>query len=148
MEIRTATKDDIPAMAELLHQLFAIEIDFTPDYITQARGLELLLRQESARVFVVEIDSKVVAMCTVQIVVSTAMGLQVGLVEDVVIDIEHRGQGIGSALMNIVEQWAAQKRLGRLQLLADKDNAPALCFYRQQGWTHTNLHGWMKHLFF
>ena len=44
MNIRTATKEDIPAMAELLHQLFAIEADFTPDYDTQVKGLELLLQ--------------------------------------------------------------------------------------------------------
>ncbi len=146
MEIRNATKDDIPAMAELLHELFAIEIDFTPDYAKQARGLELLIESDSATLFVAEDHGQVVGMCTVQVVVSTAMGRIVGLVEDVVIDVEHRGKGIGSALMRTVEQWALQEKLGRLQLLADKDNGPALCFYRQQGWKCSNLMGWIKQL--
>ena len=146
MNIRTATKEDIPALAELLHQLFAVEVDFTPDYDKQTRGLELLIDRPSARIFVAEIDGQVVGMCTVQVLVSTAMGQQVGAVEDVIIDVEHRGKSIGSALMRTVEAWAATKGLGRLQLRADKDNGPALCFYRQQGWKHTNLIGWMKFL--
>jgi len=146
MEIRTATKDDIPAMAELLHQLFAIESDFTPDYQKQTRGLELLIERPSAIIFVAEINGEVMGMCTIQRIISTAMGMEVGAVEDLIIDVDHRGTGIGSALMRAAERWAAQKKLGRLQLRADKDNGPALCFYRQQGWKHTNLIGWMKHL--
>lgn len=146
MDIRTATTDDIPAMAELLHQLFAIESDFTPDYQKQARGLELLIERPSAIIFVAEINGEVVGMCTIQIIISTAMGMEVGAMEDLIIDVDHRGTGIGSALMRNAERWAAQKKLGRLQLRADKDNGPALCFYRQQGWTRTNLIGCMKHL--
>ena len=131
-------------MAELLHQLFAIEADFTPDYDTQVKGLELLLHRPSAGIFVADLDGQVVGMCTVQVLVSTAMGQEVGAVEDVIIDVGHRGKSIGSALMRTVEAWAEEKRLGRLQLGADKNNGPALCFYRQQGWKHTNLIGWMK----
>jgi len=146
MDIRTATDDDIPAMAELLHQLFAIESDFTPDYATQEHGLRLLVERPSTRVFVADAGGEVIGMCTVQIIVSTAMGKEVGAVEDVVVDVAHRGKGIGSALMCHVERWAIEAGLGRLQLLADRDNGPALCFYRQQGWKQSNLIGWMKPL--
>lgn len=146
LEIRTAAPDDLPAMAELLHQLFAIESDFTPDHPKQIRGLGLLIERPSAIIFVAEVDGEVVGMCTIQTIISTAMGMEVGAVEDVIVDVDHRGRGIGSALMRTAEQWAISKGLGRLQLRADKNNGSALCFYRQQGWKHTNLIGWMKHL--
>lgn len=133
-------------MAELLHQLFAIEIDFTPEYAKQAAGLAQLIDRPSAKIFVAEMDDEVVGMCTVQTLVSTALGQEVGAVEDVIIDVAHRGKGIGSALMHAVENWALLRGFGRLQLRADKDNAPALCFYRQQGWKRTNLIEWTKHL--
>jgi GNAT superfamily N-acetyltransferase len=133
-------------MAELLHQLFAIEADFTPDYSKQEKALALLIDRPAARIFVADLNGEVVGMCSVQVVVSTAMGKEVGAVEDVVIDVGHRGRGIGSALMRAVEHWALSRRLGRLQLGADRDNGSALCFYRQQGWKQTNLVGWMKHL--
>ncbi len=133
-------------MAELLHELFAIETDFAPHYATQAQGLALLLDRDKAEIFVAEVDGKVVGMCTVQIIVSTAKGREVGTVEDVVVDIEHRGKGIGSALLRNLEEWAFVRGLARLQLQSDRDNHPALGFYRRQGWRPTNLVGWMKHL--
>ncbi len=146
MKIRTATPADIPEMAELLHELFAIEQDFTPDFPTQARGLTLLLKKDYSVIFVAEVEEKVVGMCTAQILVSTAKGAEVAFVEDVVVDIEHRGKGIGAALLRKLEDWAVDRGLKRLQLQADRDNGPVLCFYRRQGWQHTNLAGWMKHL--
>ena len=146
MKIRTATKDDIPVMAELLHELFAIEVDFTPAFAAQAEGLRLLIERESTEIFIAEIDEQVVGMCSVQIHISTAKGREVGVVEDVVIDVDYRGQGIGASLLRRLEEWSVQRGLTRLQLLADKDNYPALGFYRRQGWHPTNLASWMKHL--
>lgn len=146
MKIAVATKRDIPAMAELLHELFAIEADFTPDFAVQSRGLELLLGKGNAEVFVAKVKGRVVGMCTVQVLVSTAKGCEVGTVEDVVVDINHRGKGIGAALLRTLEEWAQERGLARLQLQADRDNHPALGFYRRQGWQHTSLIGWMKPL--
>lgn len=146
MKIRTATKDDIPAMAELLHELFAIEADFSPNFSVQSQGLELLIEQENAKIFVASIDGQVIGMCTLQIIISTAMGKEVAAVEDVVVDVDHRGKRIGAALLRNAEEWADQRGLGRLQLMADRDNSPALGFYRRQGWGQTNLVVWMKQL--
>lgn len=146
MYIRPATKDDIPIMAELLRQLFVIESDFTADIALQSRGLDLLLDKQSAVIFVAEHQKEVVGMCTVQTLVSTAKGCEVGQVEDVVVDISHRGMGIGSTLLHTVEAWAKKCGLARLQLQADRYNHSALGFYRCQGWHSTNLKGWMKHL--
>ncbi|QBG47741.1 GNAT family N-acetyltransferase [Verrucomicrobia bacterium S94] len=146
MKIRTATEDDIPVMAELLHELFAIEVDFTPDFAVQSEGLRLLLNRPDAEIFLAEIDGKVVGMCSIQIHVSTAKGREVGVVEDVVIDLDYRNRGIGAALLRRLEEWSVQHGLARLQLLADRDNNPALGFYRRQGWRSTNLISWMKQL--
>lgn len=146
MKIRTATKADIPAMAELLHELFAIEADFSPNYEVQSRGLELLIEQENTAIFVACFNGQVVGMCTLQVIISTAMGKKVAAVEDVVVDVDHRGKGIGAALLRNAEEWADQVGLGRLQLMADRDNSPALGFYRRQGWNPTNLIVWMKQL--
>lgn len=147
MILRTATTADIPAMATLLGSLFSIEADFTPDTAKQVKGLELLLASPTARIFVAENEGKVIGMCTVQLLVSTAAGEKIGSVEDVVVDPAFRGQGVGNALLQTLEQWAESQGLARLQLQADKDNAPALHFYAKQGWTTTRLVGlWKKKL--
>ena len=138
--IRTAKFADIEALILLLTQLFEIETDFQINPEKQRAGLELLLNSDNTKIFVAEnADSQVVAMCSVQILISTAEGTKVGLVEDLIVSATYRGQGIGKQLLRHLEQWAQQQGLTRLQLLADKHNQPALDFYHKQHWQTTQL---------
>ena len=137
--IRNANTQDIAAMCNLLEKLFAIEQDFEPDAEKQQRGLTLLLGSTRARVFVAEREKRVVGMLTVQLLISTAEGGTVGLVEDVVVDEACRGRGIGKALLQHLEAWAQQTGISRLQLLADRNNRSALEFYEKLDWFPTGL---------
>jgi GNAT superfamily N-acetyltransferase len=139
IKIRSATQADIEEMSQLLSQLFSIEADFLPDEKKQHQGLQLLLDSLGARAVVAEEQGKIIGMATVQILVSTAEGGHVGLVEDVVVDQEQRGRGIGAALLDQLKVWAEDNGLVRLQLAADRDNSAALGFYADRGWKQTNL---------
>jgi GNAT superfamily N-acetyltransferase len=138
-EIRPALETDLPEMVELLQQLFAIEADFQGDPAAQERGLRLMLNSPAGRIWVAEEHGRVIGLCTLQVLISTAEGGPVGLVEDVVVADSHRGRGIGSRLLEQLEAWADRNGLTRLQLLADRNNQPALDFYRRQGWAETRL---------
>jgi len=138
--IREARAADIPALSRLLEALFSIEADFRPDGTRQQRGLELLLQQsETACVLVAEGGGQVVGMCTAQVLISTAEGGPVAVVEDVVVDAACRGQGVGAQLLDALESWARRSGVSRLQLLADRNNEPALKFYARQQWQPTQL---------
>lgn len=143
LNIRPAVWADLDAMVSLLQTLFAIEEDFSPDPDRQRQGLSYLLDGcgKHRFVLVAEIAERVIAMATVQILISTAQGGAVGLVEDVVVRKECRGRGVGRQLMNTLTAWAAERGLTRLQLLADRGNQPALDFYRKIGWQTTGLIG-------
>lgn len=144
--IRPAEMRDVEAMVELLGALFSIEADFTFDPDRQRRGLALLIRNDADRVLVAECEGRVIGMCSVQTLISTAEGGRVGLVEDMVVAPELRGKGIGQRLLGEIERWAADSGLTRLQLLADRTNEPALAFYDRQGWQRTALVGLRKML--
>jgi GNAT superfamily N-acetyltransferase len=137
--IRTARASDLDGMILLLTQLFALERDFDVDPKRQRAGLELLLASESAQVFVAAIEDRVVAMATLQRVISTAEGGVVAWVEDVVVDAAYRGRGIGKTLLGYLQDWCAASNISRLQLVADRDNHAALDFYRREGWLEMNL---------
>lgn len=138
--LRPARPEDLDALVRLLAQLFALEQDFTPDEARQRRGLAMLLeRPGSAAVLVAEKDGRVAGMVTAQLVVSTAEGALSALVEDMVVDEAERGGGLGRLLLHGIEAWAARLGATRLQLLADRDNAPALAFYARLGWSPTRL---------
>ena len=141
ISIRQATRLDVAQMVLLLQQLFNIERDFIPNPEAQHRGLELLLESPRARLFLAEQAGRIVGMLTVQIVISTAEGGLVGWVEDVVVHEAHRGQGVGEALLDHLQQWSVRKGLSRLQLLADRSNVRALDFYQRNGWALTDLLG-------
>lgn len=145
VKIRAAREADIEELAELLGQLFAVEADFAFDPAKQRAGLRLLLDRPSAHVAVAAAESvtggRVVGMCSVQTLISTAEGGPVGLVEDLVVDEAWRNRGIGGRLLRAVERWSERRGLRRLQLLADRDNAVALTFYPKRGWNPTRLVG-------
>lgn len=143
--IRPARPEDVPALVRLLSQLFTIEADFAPDRERQRKGLELLLADEArARVLVAERSGALVGMVAAQLVVSTAEGALSALVEDMVVDAPARGDGVGAWLLSEIEAWATARGATRLQLLADKENAPALRFYAREGWRPTQLVCWRR----
>ncbi len=142
--VRPAVKADMEAMVVLLEQLFAIEKDFTPDALCQRKGLALLLAGQTSVILVAQVEEKVVGMASMQCLISTAQGGPAGLVEDVVVDGEWRGQGLGRRLLQALEDHARSVGLTRLQLLADRQNQPALDFYEKQAWTLTQLTGLRK----
>ena len=139
--IRTAKPSDIPQLVELLKELFTIEADFDFDQEKQERGLNLLLNSDKDCILVAELlsDNKVLGMCTVQTLISTAEGGAVGLLEDLVVATDFRHQGIGAKLLAEAVCWAECQGLKRLQLLADKNNQSALNFYQKQGWQSTQM---------
>jgi ribosomal protein S18 acetylase RimI-like enzyme len=139
--IRGAELSDADELIALLRVLFTLEEDFSFNEAVQRRGIELLLSRQGPerQVFVAEISGRVAGMCSIQTLISTAEGGLVGQVEDVVVRDGCRGNGMGNALMDAVDGWAREKRLKRLQLLAERDNTHALNFYQSRGWEITNL---------
>ena len=115
-----------------------LEADFDPQ--KQTAGLSLLLNSEKTCVWVAELgDNKILGLCSVQTLISTAEGGRVGLLEDLVVAADFRNQGIASKLIAEAVAWAESQDLKRLQLLADKNNGLALDFYQKQGWQTTQL---------
>ena len=78
-------------------------------------------------------------MCGLQILRSTAEGGPLGLLENLSVDADFRHQGMATKLLAEAFVWTEQRGLTRLQLLADKNNAPSLYFYDQQRWQSTQL---------
>lgn len=134
MTIDPATEADLPALADLLRELFAIESDFAPDRGRQLAGLRLILDDPGiGRLFVLRVGGEVAGMANALFTVSTAEGCRVLLLEDVIVGRAHRGNGLGRKLVEHVCEWAKSQGMPRVTLLADRNNAPALAFYERLG---------------
>jgi GNAT superfamily N-acetyltransferase len=130
----TATEADIPQLVELLSLLFSQEAEFMPNAAKQTRALKLIIGDADAgRIYVARGGDRILGTVCVLETVSTAEGGRAGLLEDMVVHPDVRGQGIGKALLDhAIEQSRAQGML-RLTLLTDSDNAVARGLYAQAG---------------
>ena len=139
--IRDAALQDIDNLVRLLKQLFSIEKDFNFDAEKHRKGLMLMLEGcgKHRAVKVAVSGGAIVGMCTVQTRISTANGCLAAVLEDLVVNTDHRGLGIGKTLLAEIREWAVKRDIRHLQLLADKDNTPALDFYQHLKWQPTNL---------
>jgi GNAT superfamily N-acetyltransferase len=140
IEINFAAAADLPVLADLLAELFTLESDFKPERDQQLRGLRAILDDPAiGRLFVLRDGGKVAGMANALITISTAEGSRVLLLEDVIVRREHRGSGLGRQLVEHVLQWARGQGMTRVTLLADRDNQPALDFYRTLGFENSNM---------
>jgi len=138
--IDDATPQDIPALCDLLDLLFAQEADFTPDRAKQERGLRLILDDVRVGAILVARDgAQVVGMVNLLFTVSTAEGARAMMLEDMIVRPDHRGQGVGLALIEAAIARAAATGCARITLLTDEDNTQAQWFYGRAGFRRSAM---------
>lgn len=138
--IEPATVEDLPQLADLLHDLFTLESDFRPDQEKQLRGLRLILEQPNrGRIFVLRSVDKIIGMVNLLITISTAEGGFVLILEDLIIRQEHRSQGFGAQLLDYALDFARQKDFLRVTLLTDRMDEPSKHFFHQHGFHESEM---------
>lgn len=140
MQIRLANAADIPALCQLLAQLFAQEHEFIVDPQKQARGLAAIIEQPACgQILLAEQDGRVLGMVSLLYSQSTALGAPVAWLEDMVVDAGCRTGGIGSALLTAARELAISQGCRRITLLTDADNQAAQRFYARQGFSASSM---------
>ena len=137
---RTATLEDIPSLCHLLNQLFSQEAEFTPDSTNQTKALKTIIDDSTiGEIYVASKEGEIVGMVNLLYTVSTALGGRVAILEDMVIDENHRGEDIGSSLLEYVLTISKEKGIQRLTLLTDGDNIAAHRFYEGMGFEKSSM---------
>jgi GNAT superfamily N-acetyltransferase len=138
--VEQATIEDLPQLTDLLFDLFTIEADFKPDRAKQMRGLQLLLEQPNrGRILVLRQNGVILGMINLLFTISTAEGGFVILLEDVIVQREQRGRGIGDQLLKHAVDYAKQKNFLRITLLTDRLNDDSQRFFTRHGFTKSTM---------
>ena len=138
--VEPATIEDLPALTELVMNLFTLSGDFSPDRAVQERGLQLILEQPNrGRILVVRNHDQIFGMVNLLFTLSTACGGFVILMEDVVIHPDHRGQGYGTMLVDYVAEFAKKKHFKRITLLTDRISAESQAFFTKRGFDYSKM---------
>lgn len=143
-QIAPATPADVPALVTLLGELFTQEEEFAPDPAAQERGLRAILAEPAlGQIFVARAaetaPGPVLGMANLLFTVSTALGGRVALLDDFVVSASARGQGIGSALLEWLFEFARDAGIGRINLQTDLSNHAAQRLYARHGFARSNM---------
>jgi|Wag4MinimDraft_12_1082652.scaffolds.fasta_scaffold00209_13 ribosomal protein S18 acetylase RimI-like enzyme len=145
IRLRTAFESDIHQMLPILKQLFEME-NVAFDSKKQQIGLSMIIKEKSSEAFVAENSERIIGMCTLQTIVSTATGGLSGYIEDFCVDNTYRGQGIGSKILEFAENWSKENNIPNIFLLTNSSNKKTLEFYEKNHWKKTNYLAFTKSL--
>ncbi len=138
--VSVATVTDIPALIPLLNYLFSQEAEFKPDVNKQTAGLQAIIAQPDVGAILVARDKeKLVGMVILLFTISTAQGGVVAILEDMVVDTNYQGAGIGSLLITQAIKFSHSKGVSRITLLTDANNHPAIHFYEKHGFVKSPM---------
>lgn len=140
LKFRKAKITDIEQLTPLLHQLFSQEREFIPNENLQKEALTKIINDKNiGEIYICENKDKILAMVNILYTISTALGGEAAILEDMIVDIEHRNQNIGSKLIKYVIKKLEQRKITRITLLTDSDNFNAHNFYENLNFRKSNM---------
>lgn len=134
--MRPAVPDDVPAILGLVHELAVYERE--PDAVeaTEADFLRVLFPEDGAPIafaHVAVVDDKIVGMAIWYVTFSTWLGHGGIWLEDLFVSPDHRGSGLGKALLATLAAVCTQRGYGRLEWWVLRWNKPSIGFYDSIG---------------
>ena len=134
--IRFARASDVPELVRLFSEL---GYDIAPDVLA-TRWAAFEAAGEQALVAAGEsLDGRLLAVATLHATPVLHRAGPVGRVTALVVDATLRGHGIGRALMNAAEQWAAERGCVLLEVTSNQRRVDAHSFYEGLGYERTSF---------
>lgn len=131
--VRLAQENDIPRVHQLIADLAAFEREPQEIELSISQLLEDgFCESPKYNCFVAEIKNDIVGMALVYPRYSTWKGTVLHL-EDLIVDENHRGQGIGTQLLDKVVEYGHQLGVKRISWEVLDWNEPAIAFYEKKG---------------
>lgn len=141
MEIGRITEVDLPALAILYQQLQPNE----PSVAKMQEALKVIQHNLNQVMLGAKINGQLIGS-----VLGIACPMLFGqcksflVVEDVVVDANHRRMGVGTALMRAIERYAVERHCSYIMLITDTDREGAQRFYAALGYQTEPYKGFKK----
>lgn len=133
--VRLSTPEDMPQVLELIKELAAFEKEPNAVSINEKTLIkEGFGNNPLFTCFVAEVETEIVGMALIYDRFSTWKGRSIHL-EDLIVKKKQRGTGVGKALYSRVIQYAADKKVKRLEWVVLDWNKNAIDFYEKSGAT-------------
>jgi GNAT superfamily N-acetyltransferase len=148
LEIRSATRDDVPLILSFIKELAEYE-RLSQEVVATEEGLRdsLFGERPVAEVLIGHLGDEPAGFALFFHSFSTFLGRPGIYLEDLYVRPEHRGSGLGRELLRTLAELCVTRGLSRLEWSVLDWNAPSIEFYRaagavpMDGWTVFRLTG-------
>ena len=130
-KLRFAKIKDVPLILQLIKELADYEKMLNEVVATEEVLIESLFERKVAEVIIGEYKNKAVAFALFFHNFSTFLGRPGIYLEDLYVQPEMRGKGIGKVMLSFLAKLAVERNCGRLEWLCLDGNQPAIQFYKQ-----------------
>lgn len=130
-KIREATKNDAESI-----DLLCIQLGYASDLNRTASSLELLLNDKSHCVFLAELNGENIAWihAFIALRLESESFVEIG---GLVVEHQHRKQGVAKMLIHTVQNWALSRNLNRLRVRCNTIRKETHDFYVRHGFRET-----------
>ncbi|MBI0584704.1 MAG: GNAT family N-acetyltransferase [Methanomassiliicoccus sp.] len=133
LTIRFAGEDDVSLILDLIGRLAEYEGLRNEVVATEEVLFDSLFVKRQAEVIIAERRGRPVAFALFFHNFSTFLGKANLYLEDLFVEEEHRGEGIGRAMFACLARIALERKCGRLEWWCLDSNRPAIAFYERMG---------------
>ena len=131
IDIRCCETQDLPSLHLLYQQL---QPGDTTTFTEIEQGFHAMCAQPGCDIYVAELDGRVAGAFVLYILPNmTRNGRPAAIVENIVVDEAHRGQGIGRAMLEYARAMAQTHGCYKLSLTSNAKRTEAHEFYRRCG---------------
>lgn len=134
MDVREAAEHDYEAVMRLLSQLNPA--DPQPERSVGESVYTRIIDSDYLTLVVAEMDSRVVGTCYLNVIPNlTRTAAPYALVENVVTDEDHRGRGVGKAVVSYAVSLAWAAGCYKVMLMTGRGSEAVFRFYRECGFS-------------
>jgi GNAT superfamily N-acetyltransferase len=141
MIVRTANVKDIEKILSLEEQVFESHLKARPDWVKKNPlnydYIKSIIESINGKIFIAEVENIVVGHCIISIreiknhhMMHDMTNIEI---DDMCIDEEYRGKGIGRKLFEEVRIYAKEKGAAKIELMVWEFNKNAKYFYEHMG---------------
>lgn len=141
---RLATMEDYEGICRLMTQVDEVHVDLLPDVFQSSPGparpkepIAHFVENEDADIILALRGTEIIGLLDLEKSAHPPYPMfrqhEYAMIDNLVVDTKHRGQGVASLLIQVAKQWACAKGLGFLQTTVWVANVGAKQFYEKHG---------------
>ena len=138
--VRPVDRGNLETMLDLSSQLYACEPGKWDREHARRAAEALIAAPECGSIWLVEAEGRPVGMLVMTVCWSLEFGGRFGLLDELYIEEEWRGRGIGTHALKLAEQWCRERGMEALRLEVWTGNSGAIRLYQRAGFALEERH--------